>query len=224
MRAYLEDSPLKEAACYAEGMPRKNVLRSDAAESFYHVYARGSNKQKIFLGESDYLYFLGLLERYLSSEEATNSVGVPYPNFYNKVELDAFCLLPNHFHLLVYQHQAGALTSFMRSLMTSYSRYFNLKYKRSGALFESRFRATLISDDTYLEHISRYIHLNPRQWRDYEYSSLPYYLQRVEVSWVKPNRIMALFSGPSEYTRFLEDYEENKKMLDILKHELADQF
>lgn len=199
-------------------------MRADVAESFYHVYARGVSKHKIFLTEVDYLYFLQLLERYLSSEEARNSVGVPYPNFYNKVELNAYCLMPNHFHLLVYQRQAGELTLFMRSLMTSYSRYFNTKYKRSGPLFESRFRASLISDDAYLEHISRYIHLNPRLWRNYEYSSLPYYLQRIAVSWVHPKRVLNTFESPTEYLRFIEDYEENKKMLDILKHELADNF
>lgn len=203
-------------------MPRKNVLRSDVPESFYHVYARGHSKRRIFLDEQDYLFFLNLLERYLSSDEVRNSAGVPYPNFYNKVELTAFALMPNHFHLLVYQHHQGALADFMRSLMTSYSRYFNARYKQSGALFESRYRSSLIDNDGYLEHISRYIHLNPKKWRDYEYSSLPYYLQQVEVSWLRPERIMIMFSSPAEYLRFVSDYEENKKMLDILKHELAD--
>ncbi|HSX31005.1 MAG TPA: transposase [Candidatus Saccharimonadales bacterium] len=205
-------------------MPRRNVLRSDASDSFYHVYARGHSKHRIFLDEQDYLYFLGLLERYLSSEELKNGAGLPYPNFYNKVELNAFCLMPNHFHFLVYQHQQEALSSFMRSVMTSYSRYFNTRYGRSGALFESRFRASLISDEAYLEHVTRYIHLNPRQWRDYEYSSLPYYLQRVQVSWLRVERITQMFASPDEYLKFVADYEENKKMLDILKHELADQF
>ena len=203
-------------------MPRKNVLRSDIPESFYHVYARGHSKHKVFLDEQDYLFFLNLLERYLSSDEVRNSAGIPYPNFYNKVELAAFCLMPNHFHLLVYQHHQGALADFMRSLMTSYSRYFNSRYKQSGALFESRYRSSLIENDGYLEHISRYIHLNPKKWRNYEYSSLPYYLQQVQVSWLRPERIMHMFSRPDEYLRFVSDYEENKKMLDILKHELAD--
>jgi putative transposase len=204
-------------------MPRRNILRSDAPNSFYHVYARGHSKHRIFRDEQDYLFFLKLLERYLSSEETKNSSGISYPNFYNKVELAAYCLMPNHFHLLVYQHHQGALSGFMRSLMTSYSRYFNARYKRSGALFESRFRASLISDDSYLEHISRYIHLNPKHWRDYEYSSLPYYLQRVEVSWLRPERVLQIFSNPAEYLNFVADYEENKKMLEILKHEMADQ-
>ena len=77
------------------------------------------------------------------------------------------------------------------------------------------------TDDAYLLHITRYIHLNPRQWRDYEYSSLPYYLQRTEESWLRPKRMLELFDGPVAYEQFVADYEENKKMIDILKHELA---
>lgn len=202
-------------------MPRRNVIRSDGQDVFYHVYARGANKRRIFLDEEDFLKFLQLLERYLSPEDARNRYGLPYPNFYNKVDLLAFCLMPNHFHLLVYQRQVHMLTSLMQSVMTSYSRYFNVKYKRTGPLFESRFRASAILDEAYLEHISRYIHLNPRQWRDYEYSSLPYYLHQDTVSWVRPERIVSMFTTPTEYIHFLEDYQENKKMMDILKKELA---
>ena len=202
-------------------MPRKNVIRLDAPNSFYHVYARGNSKMRIFADEQDYLTFLKLFARYLSPEEAKDPYGISYPNFYHKVDLVAFCIMPNHFHLLVYQHQQGALTSFMQSLMTSYSRYFNTKYKRSGSLFESRFRASLISDEGYLQHITRYIHLNPRVWGTYEYSSLPYYLQRTQETWLRPERILELFSSPEIYLNFVADYEENKKMMDILKRELA---
>ncbi|HEY4160524.1 MAG TPA: transposase [Candidatus Saccharimonadales bacterium] len=204
-------------------MPRRNVLRSDEPESFYHVYARGHSRRRIFLDEQDYLYFLELFERYLAPDIVKSGNRQAYPNFYNKVELDAYSLLPNYFHLLVYQHQTGELSSFMRSLMTSYSIYFNKKHKRSGSLFESRFRASLVSDEAYLEHITRYIHLIPRQWHDYEYSSLPYYLQRLEVSWLNPKRVLSSFPGPEEYLRFMENREENKRMQDILRHELADQ-
>ncbi len=202
-------------------MPRRNVIRMDAPDSYYHVYARGNSRNRIFHDEQDYITFLNLLERYLSPDEAHNEFGVSYPNFYNRVDLLAYCLMPNHFHLFVFQRQPKDLTSLMQSVMTSYSRYFNKKYKRSGPLFESRYRASLITDDVYLEHISRYIHLNPRDWRTYAYSSLPYYLQRDEVSWVRPQRIISLFESPAAYENFVADYEENKKMLDILKQELA---
>lgn len=203
-------------------MPSRNILKQDAPESFYHVYARGLNRQKIFREPADYVYFLKLFGRYLSLEETRNNVGVSFPNFYNKLELNCFCLMPNHFHLLIYQRQQGSMAACMRSLLTSYSMYYNKKYKRRGPLFESRYKASLISDDVYLEHITRYIHLNPRDWRHYEYSSLPYYLHQISDEWIRPERITQLFATPAEYLKFLQDYEQHKEMMDILKLELAD--
>src|ERR1700712_3025639 len=177
-------------------MPSRNILKEDAPDNYYHVYGRGNSRGKIFVDAEDYQTFVKLLRRYLSAEEAHDPYGVSYPNFYNKLELTTYCLMPNHFHMLVYQHQLGAMSSFMRSLLTSYSRYFNKKYHRSGSLFESRYRASRIDADEYLEHVSRYIHLNPRQWRSYEYSSLQYYLQQSEESWIRPNRVLDLFESP----------------------------
>lgn len=203
-------------------MPSKNVLKQDVAESFYHVYARGTNRQRIFRDSADFVKFLNLFERYLSLQETKNANGVSFPNYYNRVELVSFCLMPNHFHLLIYQRQQGAMSEFMRSLLTSYSMYFNKKYKRSGPLFESRYKASMISDDAYLTHITRYIHLNPREWQRYEYSSLPYYLQQISDEWIRPERATSQFATPAEYLEFLNDYAEHKEMLDILKHELAD--
>ncbi len=202
-------------------MPSRNVLKEDAPEQYYHVYARGNSKGKVFLDTQDYEQFIHLLKRYLSAQEARDPYGISYPNFYNKLELIAFCLMPNHFHMLVYQHQQAAMPNFMRSLLTSYSRYFNKKYQRSGSLFESRYKASRISDEAYLEHISRYIHLNPRQWRSHEYSSLKYYLQQNEETWIRPKRSLELFASTEQYLHFIEDYSGHKQMLDILKHELA---
>ncbi len=203
-------------------MPSRNVRKTDVAESYYHVYARGISRQRIFREPADFVKFLRLFGRYLSLRETKSAAGVSFPNYYNKLELTCFCLMPNHFHLLIYQRQQGAMTEFMRGLLTSYSMYFNKKYKRSGPLFESRYKASLISDDTYLEHITRYIHLNPRLWRNYEYSSLPYYLHQISDEWVRPERIISQFPTPAEYLQFVQDYVQRKEMLDILKHELAD--
>lgn len=202
-------------------MPSRNILKEDIPESYYHVYFRGGNKSRIFRDAADFEKMLQLFGRYLSLHEIKNSAGISFPNYSYKLELQAFCLMPNHVHLLIYQRQQHVMTEFMRSLLTSYSMYFNKKYKRSGPLFESRYKASLITDDSYLEHITRYIHLNPRQWRSYEYSSLPYYLQQVTDEWIDPKRMLELFPDPSEYLQFLEDYEKNKEMLDILKYELA---
>lgn len=105
--------------------------------------------------------------------------------------------------------------------MTSYSRYFNLKYKRSGALFETRYKASRIEQDIYLEHISRYIHLNPRYWFRYPYSSLPYYFND-RPNWFQPARIETMFANRAAYITFLKDYEGQKAALEEVKYSLAD--
>lgn len=202
-------------------MPSRNVLKDDLPEAYYHVYFRGANKAKIFKEPADYEKFLQLFARYLSLREIKNSAGVSFPNYAQKIELLSFCLMPNHVHMLVYQHTQSTMTELMRSLLTSYSMYFNKKYKRSGPLFESRYKASHITNDAYLQHITRYIHLNPKHWREYEYSSLPYFLHQVTDEWIMPKRITELFSSPAEYLQFVEDYEEAKEMIDILKLELA---
>lgn len=204
-------------------MPSRNVTKIDVPESYYHIYARGASKRVIFLEKSDYLYFEKLLARYLSKKPATSKEGVQYPHLAGRIELLSYCLMENHFHLLVYQIEAGAMTKLMRSLMTSYSRYFNLKYRQSGSLFESRYKASKIDEQSYLEHISRYIHLNPRSWRKYQYSSLRYYRDNNPPEWLMPQKIMTMFNSPESYMNFVADYEENRQMLSELKHELADQ-
>ena len=203
-------------------MPSRNVIKLDAPDSYFHIYARGSNKQVIFQDDSDYSYFLHLLERYLSPKAATNRYGYAYPSYAKDLKLLAFCLMPNHIHLLVYQEKEGIKTALMRSLMTSYSRYYNLKYKRTGPLFESRYKASMISQQDYLEHISRYIHLNPRSWRRYPFSSLMYYLDKPAPAWLQPESIKDLFANKQAYLTFVMDYVEHKDMLDTIKHELAD--
>ncbi len=114
------------------------------------------------------------------------------------------------------------MTNLMRSIQTSYTMYFNRKYDRSGALFESPFKASLIDKDSYLHHISRYIHLNPGdKWKSYPYSSIAYYKGSKDATWLDPTAILDLFENRKEYIQFVEDYEENKQLLDELKWELA---
>ncbi len=203
-------------------MPRRNVIKIDIPESYYHIYARGNSRRETFLDREDYATFLNLFKRYLSKQQMISPFGAVYPHLFGKLELLSYCLMPNHFHLLVYQEKQGTMPQLMRGLMTSYSRYFNKKYQLSGSLFESRYKASMITNEAYLQHISRYIHLNPRQWRDYPYSSLPYYQGKQTAEWVQPERILRLFDSIAEYQTFVEDYEANKQILDDIKSELAE--
>lgn len=202
-------------------MPAKNVIKIQAPRSYYHIYARGGNKQKIFLEDADYKHFIHLFERYLGDKKVLSSSGVAYSNYREKVELLAFCLMTNHFHLLLYQEEIPYIEKLMRSIMTSYSRYFNLKYKRTGPVFESRYKAVKIDSDAYLQHITRYIHLNPRYWEGYKYSSLRYYRQHKPISWINPRKILSMFSSREEYMNFVANYEDMKNSLAEVKHQLA---
>lgn len=202
-------------------MPSKNIIKYDIPDGYYHVYFRGGNRSRIFREDADYEKMFSLFARYLSLKETKNSAGVSFPNYTNRMELLAFCLMPNHVHLFIFQQTQGTMTEFMRSLLTSYSMYFNKKYKRTGPLLESCYKASLISSEAYLLHISRYIHANPKDWRGYAYSSLPYYLQQVSDEWIMPDRVLEMFEGRQEYLKFMNDYVKAKDMMDILKLELA---
>lgn len=135
-------------------MPYRNTVRFDANNSYYHVYVRGISKSVIFRKDTDKDYFLYLLSRHLSVKPVKNKQGYIYPHFRDQIELLSYCLMDNHFHLLVYQAEKGKLSAMMKSIMVAYSAYFNRTYKRTGSLFESRFKASLITSDNYLLHIS----------------------------------------------------------------------
>jgi len=192
------------------------------AGGYYHIYTRGVDKRQIFIEPKDYAVFLNLLKRYLSVESQKDNNGISYPHLYGQLEILSFCLMPNHLHLLVYQKESGTMQKLMRGVLTSYSKYFNKTYNRRGPLFESRYKASLISNHSYLEHISRYIHLNPRDWQNYSYSSLPHFLGKYKAEWVKPKKILDMFNTPQDYSVFIVDYQDHKKMLDGIKSELAD--
>ena len=201
-------------------MPSRNVLKIDVPVSYYHVYARGHGRQKIFRETEDFEYFLSLFARHLSNEPAINKSGRVYPHLQDDISLACYCLMSNHFHLLLYQKSSGAMSQLMRGIMTSYSMYFNKKYGLSGALFESRYKASRISTEPYLMHISRYIHLNPKEWMAYPHSSIhSYYLGAPQ--WLNPNPVIELLGSLPKYADFLNDYADYKESLELIEGELA---
>lgn len=188
-------------------MPSRNIIRLDDPDSYYHVYSRGVDKSDIFIDHEDKEYFLYLFSRHLSDSTKVSQKGYRYPSYKNLLELLCFCIMDNHFHLLVYQSKQGGVTKLMRSVLTAYTRYFNDKHKRRGPLFESRYKASRIDSDRYLLHISRYIHRNPHDWRNYSYSSLDYILNGNEPQWLQTDKICRLFPSSKAYLRFLKEYK-----------------
>jgi len=139
-----------------------------APEEWYHCYSRGIDNRVVFESTSDYQRFISLL--YLANTSTvlhrSNLGNLSYhelftiPRKETLVSIGAYALMPNHFHLLLYEKNASGISTFMQKLGTAYTMYFNVKRERSGGLFTKPFRARHISDDRYLQHIIDYIHLN----------------------------------------------------------------
>jgi hypothetical protein len=133
--------------------------------------------------------------------------------------------MPNHFHLLLKQNNKRSMEGFMRSVITRYAQYFNKKYDRVGPVFQGRYKAVIIENDSYLLHLSRYIHLNPLvnvSDLTKAYSSYSEYLGLRKTEWLKPDIILKLFDNPvnpelikvNNYKSFVEVYKiDSSKLL-----------
>ncbi len=139
-----------------------------APEEFYHLYNRGVEKRKIFLRRSDYDRFVALL--YLANQTDPADLKYQGRSFAEitgtrtgdpLVDIIAYCLMPNHFHLLVRERVEGGTAKFMQKLTTGYTMYFNKQNDRRGALFEGTYKAKHVEDDRYFRYLISYIHLNP---------------------------------------------------------------
>lgn len=210
-------------------MPSKNTIRLYVENGYYHVYNRGVEKRRIFEDDSDYKTFLRYLKIYLSPIETVNKefpllrINLLNGNLYEQVDLLAFCLMPNHFHLLVKQKSKDGITKLMHQLTTAYSMYFNKKNERVGALFQGKFKACMVESDEYLLHLSRYIHQNPQEesitLEDFPWSSYASYLGNNRLEWLKPNEILNYFSSKNKnftYRGFVEDnIKESPEITDL---------
>jgi REP element-mobilizing transposase RayT len=138
-------------------------------ECYYHVFNRGVDKRSIFEDKNDIYYFFNRLtdlnidavnSRLTTKRFKKQGEAIIEPNHAKLVSIIAYCLLPNHFHLLLKQESKDGISKFMQKLGTSYTMYFNTKYKRSGSLFQGKFKANLIDGDFGLPILSVYINLN----------------------------------------------------------------
>ena len=211
-----------------------------ALEEFYHLYNRGNNKLPIFNDKSDYMRFILLL--YLSNHTDSEKVttlfdqGLSVSDIFKKysknndvlVNIGAYCLMPNHFHILVREIKGSGMSKMMQKLLTAYSMYFNRKNERTGGLFESRFKATHVDSDEYLKYLYSYIHLNPVKlidpmWKEngikdkikskghldsYPYSSYLDYrgTKREEGAILNISSFPEYFSKPADFDDFIGDW------------------
>lgn len=216
---------------------RKTVL---ATGEIYHVLNRGIAQAPIFLSKRDYLRFLNLISFYrfsapplsyshyerLSIEDKKEFIGNMEKKHPLLVEIYTYCLMPNHFHFLLKQIINNGISIMLSNLQNGYAKYFNLRHKRQGALFQSMFKAVLIETDAQFLHVSRYVHLNPctsflvevKDLPNYPWSSFPEYMGEKSSSFLSTNQILNMVGSRRKYKDFVFDQAEYQRKLGIVKH------
>ena len=185
---------------------------------YYHIYNLGVEKRRIFEESQDYQKFLSYLNIYLTpvdtlrQENPLLRTNLINGNLSEQIEMIAFCLMPNHFHLLLKQKNKDVVTKLMRQINTAYSMYFNKKYDRIGPLFQGIYKACTVDNKDYLLYLSRYIHQKPRQRGislvDFQWSSFSSYLGNNKHPWLKPKEVLEHHNATNPnltYKKFVEE-------------------
>ncbi len=169
---------------------------------FYHIYNRGNNKQKVFFEAANYYYFFKLIQKHLLSA----------------VKIYSFCLLPNHFHLLVQvKDEAKKPSQKFSNLFNAYTKAVNIKYDRSGNLFQRTFKRKRIENELYLKNVIIYIHLNPKyssfskDYKDYPFSSYTSIFNN-KYSFLERKEVLELFGGVEN---FQFAHEQRKNVMEL---------
>ena len=199
-------------------MPSKYYNRNFRPQHFYHVFNRGAYKNKVFLEKEDYEMFTSILSYYLKYPRTKNFAYQKKVNEFQvrnledepTIHLVAYCLMPNHFHLLLKQLPKAInktnISNLMKRLSITYAMYFQNKYKHVGTLFQGKFKNTTVETDEQLVYLSKYIHLNPQgivqSLDNYPYSSYQAYINKIKLpKWLHPEYVLKL---QKDYKKFVE--------------------
>ncbi len=199
-----------------------------APGEYYHIFNRGMDKQNIFFDTRDWSRFLFLII-YFQSAISFSNINRLTKNIQHSelnmdkdtiskvikqryIELVSFCLMPNHFHLIIKEVEEGGIAKYMQRVLNAYTKYINTKYQKSGHLFQGPYKAVHVSDNRQLLYLSAYIHKNPREmseWRNkettYPWSSYQDYIEKNR--WEKllvPDIIFDQFKNQNEYLEFVQ--------------------
>ncbi len=213
-----------------------------ANDQIYHVFNRGIEKRPVFTHRKEYERIRLALDFYrfrdlgyrlsfalrMPKGEHIGPFEYLRKHGHPRVEILAYCIMPNHFHLLIRQRKENGVIRFIADVTNSYTRYFNTRHKnRVGPLFQGRFKAVRIEDEDQLLHVSRYIHINPVvsylvDWKNaetYEWSSLTEYLDgESSVRMCETETVLGYFPNRAAYRLFLADQVDYGKTLEHIKH------
>lgn len=189
-------------------MPPRQVIFSQG--HYYHLYNRGNNHQRIFFERENYLYFLRQLRKHLTSDS---------------LDVIAYCLMPNHYHLLVYLKTEN-LPSLMQPFMLAYTKAINQRYGRTGSLFQGRYQVIHVNSTAYLLNLTRYIHLNPVKAglvdkpEEWEFSSYLEYVGLRKGTLPKLDALRSQIPSFEAYRLFAEAEEYQRH---LIRHLLIDE-
>jgi len=183
-----------------------------ANSEYYHIYNRGVDKRKVFLGEKDYFRFLLCMREFncpdpigsLEFRDRLRKKGLPI------VGIIAYCLNPNHYHFILKQNLDGGISRFMLKVGSGYTTYFNLKYNRNGALFQGPFKATHIDSNELLLYLSAYVNYNSEVHgiataEDYKWCSFPDYIGKRNGKLCNKEIILGQFNSQKEYGKIVKE-------------------
>lgn len=203
------------------------------AGEYYHVYNRSLLGVPIFAKSREADNFIKALVYYaqsnplrrLSFEKRCKENKINYDN--RLVSIAAYCLMPNHFHLLLKQETDKGISRYMQKLTLSFVRYYNTLHRSKGPIFESKFKSVLIESEYQLLHVSRYIHLNPSSAGlvddplVYKYSSFCMYVNGGENKPLVFDDVLRTRKR-GYYEKFVYDNVEYQRTLEFIKHHLVD--
>jgi len=181
------------------------------AGHIYHLYNRGINRQPIFFCDDNWAYFINQLRLYFR------------PAW---IDILAYCLMPTHYHLMVYLKIDDLSTRVMQPFSVSYTKAINRQQERVGPLFQGPFRAVWVDQDSYLMHLSRYIHMNPvtaglaARPEDWVFSSYRDYIGLRDGTLPVPDLVLSQFPSRQAYQAFVESYRDEETR--IIAHLLFD--
>lgn len=206
-------------------------------QNVYHVYNRGVAKQPIFSDHLDYQHLLTTFGYYLEKnplcrlshlDEKQMNLVLKTVSKDPLIEILAYCLMPNHFHLLIKQIADHGVTDFMRLSLNSYTKYFNTRNKRVGPIFQGVFRALKVDSNEQLLHLGRYIYLNPYvsgisdSIEDYPWSSFHLTCQNKVTRICNPKTINTIIGSTNRFEEFVRDYASYARSIEFHKKCLID--
>ncbi|MCF7893263.1 MAG: transposase [Candidatus Omnitrophica bacterium] len=211
--------------------------------SIYHVFNRSIANFKIFKDELCYWRIINVIRYYqrekpatkfsdfiktMNSHENNSYIDIPCFRSQNLVDIVAYCIMPTHIHLALKQLQDKGISIFVNNIFNSYTRYFNVRHKRRGPLWEGRFKNVLVKTDEQLIHLTRYIHLNPvtayliHKPEEWIFSSCNEYLRRIENENKICNYNYILDIEPNSYKKFMKDRISYQRELAKIKNLLLE--